>query len=82
MIRALLATLFAAFLAACGVSLQAPALAPAGGYELQGLDGSTRASLGAVDGWVTFIDGPMGGTSHGGAKPPRPMPRRTPGFPF
>ncbi|MEB3220436.1 MAG: hypothetical protein VKS61_00010 [Candidatus Sericytochromatia bacterium] len=82
MFRALVATLVAAFLAACSVSLQVPVATPAGGYQLQGLDGSTRESLDALDGWVTTIDSNVAGSSRTGFKSLRPMPRRTPGFAY
>ena len=82
MFRALVATLVAAFLAACSVSLQVPATAPAEGYQLQGLGSGAAESLGAVDGWITTIGSDTAGASHGGYKPLRPMPRRTPAFPF
>ncbi|MEB3327600.1 MAG: hypothetical protein VKQ33_00025 [Candidatus Sericytochromatia bacterium] len=78
MLRSLVATLVAAFLAACGVSLQAPAIAPTDGYPLQGLGGATEVN----DGWTTLIGPNVAGTSRGGARPLRPLPRRTPGFPF
>jgi hypothetical protein len=82
MVRALVATFVAAFLAACGVSLQAPTSAPAGGYGLQGLDSleAARGSQGSLDRWISVIDSNVTGADRAGYKGPRP--RRTPAFPF